>query len=50
MNIIICRETVNITQRGVPENLREKLKCNAKIFSTKQKEGRKGDTGLKGNV
>lgn len=50
MNIIICRETVNITRRGVPENLREKLKRNAKIFSTEQKEGRKGDTRLKGNV
>ena len=28
-------------QRDVAENLREKLKCNTKTYSTKKREGRK---------
>lgn len=34
-------------QRDVAENLKEKLKCNTKTYSTKKREGRKFDTGFK---
>lgn len=35
-------------QRGIVENLREKLECNTKIYPIEQKEGRKEGTGFKG--